>query len=473
MSVSASSPKFTVGAPPSPHEEPRRVQLVFILTGTLVVTLLSLGLFDEWNVIRGHLAEVLLWAGVAAAGDLMPVRLWGSVSLSMSLPVTLAAGMVLSPVEAGLVAFVAAFDPREFRGEVSIARGLYNRSQVAVSVALASVVFHALGGDVLDWPRVVFVGLVALSVDWAMNTLLVLVPLVYLTRLPLVEIVRRVSGRSPLHHLAGYISLGLLAVLLGTVWMSVGGWGLLAFLIPLGLARQVFLQDKSLEEADARIESKDRALVEAAGLTLDERRDERMAVAGELHDEVLPPLFKVHLMGQVLRQDLNSGRLLDLDEDIPELLAATEAAQEAIRCVVRDLRRSSLGPGGLNSTIELLSHQLEANGTPRFRLALSDVGGSSVVQLLAYQVAREAMNNATRHSQASEVQVTLERVDGQIRLSIEDDGSGFEVGMVDRESHFGLQLIRERIESAGGSLFVDSAPARGTRVVAQLPPDIF
>jgi signal transduction histidine kinase len=245
-----------------------------------------------------------------------------------------------------------------------------------------------------------------------------------------------------------------------------------AFLVPLGLARQVFLQGKSLEEADARIQAKDRALLEVADHTLDERRDERMAVAGELHDEVLPPLFKVHLMGQVLRQDLNSGRLLDLDEDIPELLAATEAAQEAIRCVVRDLRRSSLGPGGLNSTIELLAHQLEASGSPRFKLYLEDVGGSSVVQLLAYQVAREAMSNAARHSRASEIAVVLERSDGLIRLRVEDDGVGFHVEGVDGDSHFGLQLIRERIESAGGSVYVDSKLAGGTRVLVRLPPDV-
>jgi signal transduction histidine kinase len=234
----------------------------------------------------------------------------------------------------------------------------------------------------------------------------------------------------------------------------------------------VFLQDKDLEEADARIESKDRALVEAAGHALDERRDERMAVAGELHDEVLPPLFKVHLMGQVLRQDLNSGRLLDLDEDIPELLAATEAAQDAIRCVVRDLRRSSLGPGGLNSTIELLAQQLESSGGPKFRLALADVGGSSVVQLIAYQVAREAMNNAARHAKATEISVDLDRSGEVIRLRIEDNGVGFIAEGVDREAHFGLQLLRERIESVGGTLYVDSELGHGTQVVALLPSDI-
>ena len=103
-----------------------------------------------------------------------------------------------------------------------------------------------------------------------------------------------------------------------------------------------------------------------------------MAVAGELHDEVLPPLFKVHLMGQVLRQDLDSGRLLDLDDDVPQLITATEVAQSAIRGLLRDLRQSSIGPAGLNVTLELLARRLEAAGSPAIRLELSDVGGSNL-----------------------------------------------------------------------------------------------
>jgi signal transduction histidine kinase len=197
-----------------------------------------------------------------------------------------------------------------------------------------------------------------------------------------------------------------------------------------------------------------------------------MAVAGELHDEVLPPLFKVHLMGQVLRQDLNSGRLLDLDEDLPELIAATELAQSAIRSLVGDLRHSSLGPGGLNATIELLASQLEAAGSPRIRLELNDVGGSHVTQLLLYQVAREALNNAARHSRASRIEVRLLREGEMIRLVVEDDGIGFDPRSVDGESHFGLQMITERVEAGQGRVIIDSKLGGGTRILAALPPKI-
>jgi hypothetical protein len=217
MSVEASSTKFPRGPIPGLTAEPRLLKLLFLGVAAAVVASLSAGLSGSWASTQDHLALLLLWILVAAVADLMPVRLWESVSLSMSLPVTLAAGMVLAPVEAASVAFVAAFDRREFRGEVSVARGLYNRSQVALSVALASTTFHTLDGDVLDWPRVVPVSLVALAVDWLVNTFLVLAPIAYMTRLPARDIMHRVSGRSPFHHLAGYVSLGLLAGLLGAV----------------------------------------------------------------------------------------------------------------------------------------------------------------------------------------------------------------------------------------------------------------
>jgi signal transduction histidine kinase len=448
------------------------IRIFFAALTVLVVVVLAIGLANDWKVLMKGAPALLVWVAVAAIGDLLPVQLWRDVSLSMSLPVTLAAGMVLPSWEAGLVAFVAALDRREFRREVSAARALYNRSQVAASVMLASAAFHAMGGSPTEWPEVLAIGLVALSVDLVANSILVMVPVALMSRLPTAEVVRRVYGESPVEHALGYLCLGSLAVLLGAVYEVGQGWGLMAALIPLALARQVFMRGRRLEEAAKKLAAKDRALVSATEQTLLERRDERMAVAGELHDEVLPPLFKVHLMGQVLRQDLNSGRLLDLDEDLPELLVATEVAQSAIRALLRDLRQSSLGPGGLNATLELLARQLEAAGSPSIQLDLGEVGGSNVCQLLAYQVTREALNNAARHSRATKITVRLFREMGLIRLIVEDDGIGFDPALVDGDQHFGLQLIAERVEAGRGRVVVDSQLGSGTRVMATFPPEI-
>jgi two-component system sensor histidine kinase DegS len=91
------------------------------------------------------------------------------------------------------------------------------------------------------------------------------------------------------------------------------------------------------------------------------------------------------------------------------------------------------------------------------------------MQLLAYQVAREAIRNALRHARASEVTILVVDSEGNLRITVEDDGIGFEPESVDQQVHFGLALMRERIEIAGGVLYVDSRLGEGTRIIAKLP----
>src|SRR5438132_4909240 len=86
------------------YEEPLRLRVWFWAIGIGVVTVLAVGLGRSWNALFASVGLVGLWIIVTAAADLMPVTLWGTVSLSMSLPVTLAAGMVLPPIWAAFIA---------------------------------------------------------------------------------------------------------------------------------------------------------------------------------------------------------------------------------------------------------------------------------------------------------------------------------------------------------------------------------
>jgi signal transduction histidine kinase len=97
------------------------------------------------------------------------------------------------------------------------------------------------------------------------------------------------------------------------------------------------------------------------------------------------------------------------------------------------------------------------------------VRGSALTHLLAYQLAREAISNAAQHSNATTIVVALDQEEDSIRLRITDNGRGFNPLTVDSSRHFGLQLMRERAELAGGVLLVDSRPGEGTTVLARLP----
>jgi signal transduction histidine kinase len=239
--------------------------------------------------------------------------------------------------------------------------------------------------------------------------------------------------------------------------------------VPLTLAKGVFEQSRQLLQLRNDSDRQSIALRVATDTLAKERQDERQVLAGELHDEVLPPLFKVHLMGQVLREDLSSGRLLNLDDDLPELLSATEMAQSAIRDVVRGLRSAKIGPGGLAPSIRLVAERLESAGAPRFVIDIGQVAGSHTGELLCYQLAREAMSNAAKYSKASRISVSLMEVGKALDLIVADDGVGFDPQAVDSLNHFGLSLIAERVKAARGTVEVRSSIGLGTTVHAQIP----
>jgi len=94
-----------------------------------------------------------------------------------------------------------------------------------------------------------------------------------------------------------------------------------------------------------------------------------------------------------------------------------------------------------------------------------------LAQLLAYQAIREALHNAAKHSRASKLEVRLWEDERMLRLSVKDDGTGFDWAAVDGSRHFGLQIMKERIEAAGGTMFVDSRLGDGTLVAASVPKD--
>lgn len=440
-----------------------------------IVSLLTLAIATPL-AIRPAEADVTLiqlasWAAIVAAVDLIPVRVWGSVSVSMSFPVALAAGMIFPPFEAALIAFVGSFDPRELTGAVSLAKSVFNRSQVAASVMAGSAAFHALNGSIEEWPGVLLPGLLALLLDAGTNFFLVASAVAVEDRIAPRGVLLKMFGASPWHYLAGYLLLGLLALPLSAAFAVGGVWAVLLFLAPLVLAREMFRKTQQVLLASERIRQKDLALLGAADEVVRERKDERLTLAGELHDEVLPSLFKVHLMGQVLKQDLAGGKLLELDDDLPELLEATDAAQRAVRDLLGDLRRSPLGAAGLVPTLEMLVDQLASAGAPPVTLDVQEFESTPLAQLLAYQVIREALHNAAKHARASSITVRLWADEEMLRVSVVDDGTGFALAEVDGDRHFGLQIMKERIEAAGGGMFVDSRLGVGTMVAASVPKD--
>jgi signal transduction histidine kinase len=196
---------------------------------------------------------------------------------------------------------------------------------------------------------------------------------------------------------------------------------------------------------------------------------ERERIGQDLHDGIIQALYAV---------GLSLEDVAELMHDDPEdAEARIERAIEAIHATIRDIRNFIFGlrpelledvdlGGGLTNLVDefrrstLLSTDLEVRGS-------ADLDAEDAVQLL--QLTREALSNVARHAEANEVGVELSVSDGMLRLIISDDGRGFDPTASRGPAHHGLNNMRARAESLGGTLTMDSRPAAGTRVIFQVP----
>jgi signal transduction histidine kinase len=150
-----------------------------------------------------------------------------------------------------------------------------------------------------------------------------------------------------------------------------------------------------------------------------------------------------------------------------------EALQEEARRILSDLRElaqgihpSVLTDGGLLEAVEdrcahlPIEVQLHAAPTLRKRRFPDEIEGA------AYFFVTESLANVLKHSGATSVEVSLVREDGQLTLSIEDNGCGFDMA---KATHNGLTGLSDRISALGGTVEFDSRPGAGTRMSASLP----
>ncbi|MFL5797472.1 MAG: sensor histidine kinase [Actinomycetota bacterium] len=439
--------------------------------GALTLGVLAALLATHFESTIRNSGSALAWGILLLVVDLAPVRYSDQMQVTMSLPVLLGAGMILTPTQVALVAFLGSIDPRELRRRISLGRAVFNRSLIALSSLSASAAFHSLGVSLLSWPGILPVAVLCVVIDTTLNWCLVSLAQSLASQRRFLVALKGMIGPSLLEFGVTYLSFGLGGLLIATADVRLGVWGLVASLILLTLARQLFAHRREANRAALAVAAKNQALLTMTARIAEERRDERSKVAAALHDDVLGGLYRIELSSEVLRQDLNQGRLLELEADLPQLTEATRGAATAMRGIIRDLRGGPLAAGELDTTFRLLLDDVASRTRATLVQEVAAVEAPPLVQLVLYQVAREALENSIRHARASEIHVQLgmDRDGSAVRLVVRDDGLGFDHSAVDTKTHYGLQLMRERIEAIGGVLLVESARGAGTLVAARLP----
>jgi PAS domain S-box-containing protein len=202
--------------------------------------------------------------------------------------------------------------------------------------------------------------------------------------------------------------------------------------------------------------------------------DERRRISRELHDEIGQALVAIRMGLEGGRQLLPAGS----DALRSEIGRASDLARDTVdrlRHLAYELRPPSVDLVDLNTLLEGLCS--DVNRRARLPVAYRGPGDlpavDPAVKLTLYRVLQESLANAVKHSGATRVSVGLDLTDGAIVLTVEDDGSGFDVARVLRGGAegqaIGLVGMRERLQMLGGTLELDSVKGRGTRVAARIP----
>jgi signal transduction histidine kinase len=155
--------------------------------------------------------------------------------------------------------------------------------------------------------------------------------------------------------------------------------------------------------------------------------------------------------------------------ELPELADQIREAADALGAAVRELQEVSRGihpailsKGGLGPAIKTLARRTAMPVELDFS---TDGRWPERVEVAVYYVISEALTNAAKHADASLVQVSLQAENGALVAAINDDG----VGGADPEQGSGLVGLRDRVESIGGTLQIDSREGRGTLLTARIP----
>jgi signal transduction histidine kinase len=209
---------------------------------------------------------------------------------------------------------------------------------------------------------------------------------------------------------------------------------------------------------------------------LDEQ--ERLKLSRDLHDEIGADLVVLKLYLEMIALEAERGNTHAVDAKLQEALDLVTRSIESVRRLTLDLGPAILEQVGFVPAVRLYARQFAARTGIKVEVREADVPGHIPPshETALYRVVQGALSNVAKHAKASRVRMTLGGLrDAVLVLIIEDDGVGFDMTRRSSERGFGLTAMRDRVQSLGGRLHVQSrsGPAAGagtgTRIEIDLP----
>ncbi|WP_255427716.1 PAS domain S-box protein [Xanthomonas sp. SS] len=196
------------------------------------------------------------------------------------------------------------------------------------------------------------------------------------------------------------------------------------------------------------------------------QEDERRAISRDLHDDIGQAITAMKLSAHAALDEADAERRR---EDLNEIVQLADSSITKLRNLSTLLRPPQLDALGLEAALRWQAGMLFRASPVRLQLEIATLPArpSGEVEQACFRIAQESLTNVLRHACAGEVRMALsDEQHRQLRLEVVDDGDGFDPA---GPRGLGLIVMRERAQSAGGTLQIDTAPGAGTRVTLCLP----
>src|SRR5918996_880662 len=438
----AMEPSATSGVLPAklPSREPSQVFILAAvgIIATAAILVPNLRLLVDAVASRGP--ELLLWSVLIVVVNLFFHFENRALQFTLDVPLVLAASALYAPAVVAAMALVSEVDVREVGRRVSIPRAIYNRTQITISAFAASTVFHAVGGLEQEWPMALAAMGLAWGTFYVLNGAFVSMLVSIREGIPPYRVLRFLRVGRSVEFILTYLGYGIFALVLARLFREIGPWSVVLFLVPLLVAHVALVRAEKLFGMARTLQDRERLLELLSNRMVEERRDERLRIASDLH----------------------------------QLVDDSQRTLDSLRSVISDLKQSPLGRGGLIQTVDQLVRDLRLDWGKRVEFHPGNLDPSELspdTQLVAYQVVREGLVNALKHSQASSIEAEIRMTHAYLRVTIRDDGIGFDPAEVDTSRHFGLGLMQERLRLSGTQLSIRTRPGGGCEIEADLPLD--
>lgn len=199
------------------------------------------------------------------------------------------------------------------------------------------------------------------------------------------------------------------------------------------------------------------------------QESERLYIARELHDEAGQALTSLMVMLRRVEQDAGQPDLVR--DHLAEAERGLQGVIENLHRLAMSLRPAALDHLGLEAAVRQNAESISERYGLKIQVEPFGIATRLPhnVETILYRIVQEALTNVVRHARASRVDVVLKARGDRVVVVVEDNGAGFDPAQIGEGKHIGLLGMRERADTLGGSLTIESGPGKGTTIVAEVP----